>query len=53
MGAAWVPVDPSFGQPPARSPRFTLATWEDGDEAARPEAGRRILACWGRARVEP
>jgi hypothetical protein len=53
VGAAWVPVDPSFGQAPASSPRFTLASWEDGDEADRAEAGRRILACWGRARVEP
>lgn len=53
VGEAWVPVDPTFGQSPARSPRFTLATWEDGDEPARAEAGRRILGCWGRARVEP
>jgi Transglutaminase-like superfamily len=53
VGAAWVPVDPSFGQAPASSPRFTLATWDDGDEAARAEAGRRVLACWGRSRVEP
>jgi len=52
-GAAWVPVDPSFGQAPASPSRFTLATWDDGDEAARADAGRRILACWGRARVEP
>jgi hypothetical protein len=52
VGDAWVPVDPSFGQAPARSPRFTLATWEDGDEPGRAEAGRRLLACWGRARVE-
>jgi Transglutaminase-like superfamily len=53
VGEAWVPVDPSFGQSPARSPRFTLARWEDGDEPARAEAGRRILGCWGRSRVEP
>lgn len=53
VGEGWVAVDPSFGQAPARSPRFTLATWEEGDEAARAEAGRRILACWGRSRVEP
>ena len=53
VGTAWVPVDPSFGQAPASAPRFTLATWDDGDEAARAEAGRRILACWGRSRVEP
>jgi hypothetical protein len=53
VGATWVPVDPSFGEAPARSPRFTLATWGEGDEPARAEAGRRILACWGRSRVEP
>jgi transglutaminase-like putative cysteine protease len=53
VGEAWTPVDPAFGQSPARSPRFTLATWEEGDEPARAEAGHRILGCWGRARVEP
>ena len=53
IGEAWVPIDPTFGESPVRSPRFTLATWEEGDEPARAEAGRRILACWGRARVEP
>jgi hypothetical protein len=52
VGEGWVPVDPSFGQSPARPPRFTLARWEEGDEPARAEAGRRILGCWGRARVE-
>ncbi len=52
IGEAWVAVDPSFGQSPARSARFTLATWEEGDEAARAEAGQKILGCWGRARVE-
>jgi hypothetical protein len=51
VGGRWVPVDPSFRQAPARGPRFTLATWDDGDEAARAGAGRRILACWGRAAV--
>jgi transglutaminase-like putative cysteine protease len=51
-GGRWVPIDPAFRQAPARGPRFTLATWEDGDEEARAEAGRRILACWGRAAVE-
>ncbi|HEY6099663.1 MAG TPA: transglutaminase-like domain-containing protein, partial [Anaeromyxobacter sp.] len=51
-GGAWIPVDPSFGQAPARGPRFTLARHAPGDGAARAEAGRRILACWGRARVE-
>ncbi len=53
LDEAWVPIDPSFGQAPARSPRFTLATWEGEDEPARAEAGRRILACWGRVHVEP
>jgi hypothetical protein len=52
IGEAWVAVDPSFGQAPARSARFTLATWQEGDEPARAEAGRKILGCWGRARVE-
>jgi hypothetical protein len=49
---SWVPVDPSFEQRPALGPRFTVARWADGDEPARAEAGRRILACWGRMRVE-
>jgi len=52
VGGRWVPVDPSFRQAPARGPRFTLATWGADDEAGRAEAGRRILACWGRAAVE-
>jgi hypothetical protein len=47
----WVPVDPSFGELPARGPRFTLATWAEGDRAARLRAGERILACWARERV--
>lgn len=51
VGGRWVPVDPAFGQAPARGPRFTLATWAEGDESARAEAGRRILRCWGRAAV--
>lgn len=51
-GGAWVPVDPSFGEAPARGPRFTLARFRAGDGEARDAAGRRILACWGRARVE-
>jgi hypothetical protein len=51
-GARWVPVDPSFEQRPAHGPRFTVAWFSDGDEAARLDAGRRVLACWGRARVE-
>ncbi len=50
-GGRWVAVDPSFRQGPARGPRFTLGRYEDGDEAGRAEAGRRILECWGRAAV--
>jgi hypothetical protein len=53
VGARWVAVDPSFRQLPASGPRFTVARFADGDDAARAEAGRRVLACWGRARVEP
>jgi hypothetical protein len=53
QGGRWVPVDPSFRQSPARGPRFTLATYEEGDPAARLRAGRRLLGCWGHARVEP
>lgn len=49
--AGWVAVDPAFGQRPARGPRFTVAR-HGGDAAGLAEAGRRILACWGRARVE-
>jgi hypothetical protein len=48
---SFVPVDPSFRELPARGPRFTLARYGDTDRAARLEAGRRILACWGRAGV--
>jgi hypothetical protein len=51
VGGRWVPVDPAFRQAPARGPRFTMATWAAGDEVGRAEAGRRILACWGRAAV--
>lgn len=46
-GAGWIPIDPSFGQAPARGPRFTVATYADGDAAARDAAGVRILGCWG------
>jgi hypothetical protein len=53
LGPDWIAVDPSFGQLPAVNPRFTLATWAPDDEAAQSAAGRKILACWGRARVEP
>jgi hypothetical protein len=51
-GAAWIPVDPSFGEAPARGPRFTLARFAPGDAGGRDAAGRAILRCWGRARVE-
>jgi hypothetical protein len=47
----WVPVDPAFGQLPAEGPRFAVARFAPGDAAARADAGRRVLACWGRARV--
>ena len=52
VDGGWVAVDPTFHQAPASADRFRLATWEEGDEPARAEAGRRILECWGRARVE-
>jgi hypothetical protein len=51
VGGRWIAVDPSFRQVPASGPRFAVARFADGDEAARAEAGRRVLACWGRARV--
>jgi hypothetical protein len=51
-GDAWLPVDPSFGESPARGPRFTLGRWAPDDAAGRREAGARILSCWGSARVE-
>ncbi len=49
--AGWIAVDPAFGQLPARGPRFTVAR-HGRDPATVAEAGRRILACWGRASVE-
>ncbi|HSN92433.1 MAG TPA: transglutaminase-like domain-containing protein [Anaeromyxobacteraceae bacterium] len=52
VDGAWIAVDPAFGQSPARGPRFTLGHFAPGDAGARDRAGRRILACWGRARVE-
>lgn len=52
VGGRWVAVDPSFRQVPAAGPRFAVARFADDDEGARAEAGRRVLACWGRARVE-
>jgi hypothetical protein len=47
----WVAVDPSFRQIPAQAPRFAVARFAPGDEAGRAEAGRKVLACWGKARV--
>lgn len=52
LGSRWVAVDPSFRQVPALGPRFAVTRFADGDAAARAEAGREVLACWGRARVE-
>jgi hypothetical protein len=51
-GGRWAPVDPSFGQAPAEGPRFAVARFRDGDPAAEAEAGEKVLACWGVARVE-
>jgi hypothetical protein len=53
LGGRWLPVDPSFEQVPAAGPRFTVGRFAPGDAAAVAEAGRAVLACWGRARVEP
>jgi hypothetical protein len=52
VAGAWVPVDPSFGQLPARGPRFAVGRYGPDEPAARDAAGARILACWGAARVE-
>ncbi len=49
----WIAVDPSFRQLPAQAPRFAVARFAPGDEAGRAEAGRKVLACWGKARVLP
>jgi hypothetical protein len=46
--AGWIAVDPAFGQLPAHGPRFTVAR-HGGDAAGRQDAGRDILACWGKA----
>lgn len=51
-GGRWIAVDPSFGQLPAAGPRFTVGRFGPRDARGRNEAGARILACWGRARVE-
>ncbi len=50
-GGEWIAIDPSFGEAPARSPRFTVARHGE-DPASRLQAGQRILACWGKAAVE-
>jgi hypothetical protein len=47
-GGRWTAVDPSFRQLPAQAPRFAVARFAPGDEAGRAEAGRKVLACWGR-----
>jgi hypothetical protein len=47
----WIAVDPSFRQLPAQAPRFAVARFAPGDEAGRAEAGRKVLACWGKARI--
>lgn len=47
----WIAVDPSFRQLPAQAPRFAVARFAPGDEAGRAEAGRKVLSCWGKARV--
>jgi transglutaminase-like putative cysteine protease len=51
-GGRWIAVDPSFGEAPARGPRFTLGRWAADDRGARDAAGQAILACWGASRVE-
>jgi hypothetical protein len=48
----WIPVDPSFGELPARGPRFTVGRWSPDDPRARSAAGAEVIACWGSARVE-
>ncbi|WP_242346621.1 transglutaminase domain-containing protein [Anaeromyxobacter terrae] len=50
-GDRYVPVDPAFGELPARGPRFTVARYGPGDGPAALAAGRRVVACWGRAAV--
>jgi hypothetical protein len=50
-GGRWVAVDPSFRQLPAQAPRFAVARFAPGDDAGRAEAGRKVLACWGKARI--
>jgi hypothetical protein len=50
-GRRWIAVDPSFRQLPAQAPRFAVARFAPGDEAGRAEAGRKVLACWGKGRI--
>ena len=50
-GRRWVAVDPSFRQAPAQGPRFAVARFTPGDEGGRAAAGRKVLACWGKAGV--
>ena len=50
-GRRWIAVDPSFRQLPAQAPRFAVARFAPGDESGRAEAGRKVLACWGKARI--
>lgn len=52
VGGVWLPVDPAFGQLPARGPRFTVGRYAEADAAARDAAGARILGCWGVGGVE-
>lgn len=47
----WWPIDPSFRQAPARGSRFVVARFVEGVPGAQREAGRRVLACWGRSRI--
>jgi hypothetical protein len=53
VDGAWIPVDPSFKQAPARGPRFTVARFDDRDPSGRADAGRKVLACWGGGAVPP
>jgi hypothetical protein len=52
VSGAWIPVDPTFGELPATSARFTVARFRPDDAKGREAAGARILACWGTAHVE-
>jgi hypothetical protein len=48
-GGAWLAVDPSFRELPARGPRFTIARFREDDPIEREAAGGRIITCWGNA----